>query len=139
MRTSSLFSGASMVKTSITIFRIFFPLLVIGAAAAICVVLLRPIIMYEGIFDDNAAWGGFLNVFGVIYAIVAGFLLVTVLTRFSDLNQTLQDELHLFETFSSLWIRNQLMKKAGCTGHCYIMLHLWLHLSGSKWRIPGLW
>lgn len=42
--------------------------------------------------------GEFFTVFGVIYAIVAGFLLVTVLNRYSSLSQTIEDELNAIES-----------------------------------------
>ncbi|MDY6838430.1 MAG: hypothetical protein SWH78_10680 [Thermodesulfobacteriota bacterium] len=68
------------------IFKIGFPLVVSGAVAACVVLVLRPHVQYQGIVEDVSSWGSFFTVFGVIYAIVAGFLLVTVLNRYSALN-----------------------------------------------------
>ena len=47
---------------------------------------------------DLSSWSSFYTVFGVIFAIVAGFLLVTVLNRYSNLNQTIEDELNAVES-----------------------------------------
>ena len=40
----------------------------------------------------------FFSVFGIVYAIVAGFLLVTVLTKYSDLSLVIENELNAIET-----------------------------------------
>jgi uncharacterized membrane protein len=50
------------------------------------------------IATDVSSWSSFFNVFGVIFAIIAGFLLVTVLSRYSNLNQTIEDELNAVES-----------------------------------------
>ena len=49
-------------------------------------------------YEDMAAWGAFFSVFGIVYAIVAGFLLVTVLTKYSDLSLVIENELNAIET-----------------------------------------
>jgi hypothetical protein len=74
------------------------PLVISGALAALVVVLLRGRIQYDGIIVDLSSWGAFFNVFGVVYAIVAGFLLVTVLNRYGQLNQAVEDELNAIES-----------------------------------------
>ena len=78
--------------------KIVLPLLVSGALAACVVLLLRHHVQYKGIVEDLSSWGSFFNVFGVVYAIVAGFLLVTVLSRYSALSQTIEDELNAIES-----------------------------------------
>jgi len=73
--------------------------LVISASLAVCaVLLLRNHVQYEGIVEDLSSWNSFFNVFGVVYAIVAGFLLITVLNRYSAINQTVEDELNAIES-----------------------------------------
>ena len=73
--------------------------LVISAFLSLCaLLLLRTHIQYEGIVEDLSSWNSFFNVFGVVYAIVAGFLLITVLNRYSALNQTIEDELNAIES-----------------------------------------
>lgn len=62
------------------------------------VVLVRPYVRYQGAAQDVSAWGAFFTVFGVIYAILAGFLLITVLNRYSSLSQTIEDELNAIES-----------------------------------------
>jgi len=68
----------------------------IGAALFIAVVLV-PRLTYEGIMSDVSSWGSFFNVFGVMYAIVVGFLLATVLTRYGTLSQAIEGELNAIE------------------------------------------
>ncbi len=70
----------------------------VGSATAIAVLLVRPYIGYDGSFEDVSAWGAFFSVFGVVYAIVAGFVLITVLTRYGALSQTIEDELNAVES-----------------------------------------
>ncbi len=80
------------------ILRISFPLLAVLVVSATLVIIMRPYVHYEGIIEDVSAWGSFFNVFGVIYAIVAGFLLITVINRYSTLSQTIEDELNAVES-----------------------------------------
>ena len=72
--------------------------------SAALVVVVRPYIRYEGLMQDVSAWGAFFTVFGVIYAIVAGFLLITVLNRYSALSQTIEDELNAVESIRDVLI-----------------------------------
>lgn len=75
-----------------------FPLVISAFLVAFTVLLLRNRVQYEGIIEDVSSWGSYFNVFGVIYAIVAGFLLITVLNRYSALNQAIEDELNAVES-----------------------------------------
>jgi Protein of unknown function (DUF4239) len=87
-----------MTLPTAKILRISFPLFAVSILSALLVVFVRPYIKYEGLIQDVSAWGAFFTVFGVIYAIVAGFLLVTVLSRYSALSQTVEDELNAVES-----------------------------------------
>ena len=78
--------------------KISLPLLAVLMVSASLVVILRPYVIYKQIFEDVSSWGAFFTVFGVIYAIVAGFLLITVLSRYSSLSQTIEDELNAVES-----------------------------------------
>ena len=80
------------------ILRISPPLLAVAVVSACLVVVSRSYFRYDGIVEDVSAWGAFFTVFGVTYAIVAGFLLVTVLNRYSALSQTIEDELNAVES-----------------------------------------
>jgi hypothetical protein len=82
----------------VKIIRIIAPLLLSGALAALILTSIREYVQYREIFEDVAAWSAFFSVFGIVYAIVAGFLLVTVLTKYSDLNQAIENELNAIET-----------------------------------------
>ena len=73
------------------------PLFVTGAVSAVLTMIARYYFQYENIEDDVGIWGGFFTVFGVIYAIVAGFLLVEVLGRYSTLSNTIEAELNAIE------------------------------------------
>ncbi len=86
-----MLSGTKALKISLPLFAV----LVVSAAI---VVFLRPYVNYDGISEDVSSWGAFFTVFGVIYAIVAGFLLITVLNRYSALSQTIEDELNAVES-----------------------------------------
>ncbi|MEJ2181854.1 MAG: DUF4239 domain-containing protein [Gammaproteobacteria bacterium] len=80
------------------VIRIITPLLVTAALAAIVLLLVKDFVQYKEIYDDVAAWSAFFSVFGIVYAIVAGFLLVTVLSKYSDLSQVIENELNAIET-----------------------------------------
>lgn len=78
--------------------RIIMPLMISGALTALILVSAKEYVQYDGIVEDVAAWSAFFSVFGIVYAIVAGFLLVTVLTKYSDLSQVIENELNAIET-----------------------------------------
>ena len=73
-------------------------MIISGAITALLLISVKEYVKYAGIFEDVAAWSAFFSVFGIVYAIVAGFLLVTVLTKYSDLSQAIENELNAIET-----------------------------------------
>ena len=80
------------------LFKIIVPLVISSVLVALVLLSIKDYIQYKGIFDDVAAWSAFFSVFGIVYAIVAGFLLVTVLTKYSDLSLAIENELNAIET-----------------------------------------
>jgi hypothetical protein len=74
------------------------PLVISAILITFVGLMLRGQVKYEGLVTDLSSWSSFFTVFGVIFAIVAGFLLVTVLNRYSNLNQTIEDELNAVES-----------------------------------------
>jgi uncharacterized membrane protein len=72
--------------------------MVTGVLVSLMLLSVKEHVQYKEIFDDVAAWNAFFSVFGIVYAIVAGFLLVTVLTKYSDLNQAIENKLNAIET-----------------------------------------
>jgi hypothetical protein len=81
-----------------TLFRVIAPLIITGVLSALILLLIKEHVQYKAIYEDIAAWSAFFSVFGIVYAIVAGFLLVTVLTKYSDLSQVIENELNAIET-----------------------------------------
>ena len=79
-------------------FQIVTPLFLSSVFTVVVFLLIKEHIQYPGVFDDVGAWSAFFSVFGIVYAIVAGFLLVTVLTKYSDLGLALENELNAIET-----------------------------------------
>lgn len=78
--------------------QILVPLIISSVSVTLILVSIKDHVQYKEIFDDVAAWSAFFSVFGIAYAIVAGFLLVTVLTKYSDLSQVIENELNAIET-----------------------------------------
>ncbi len=78
-------------------------------------IIFRNGFAYEGIDTDLSAWGVFFSVFGVIYAIIAGFLLVEVLQRFASLSATLEEELNALQDIRDFltYLDNQDATKKG--------------------------
>ena len=65
--------------SSLKIFRIVVPLVISGVIVALLLSFIKDAVQYKEIYDDVGAWSAFFSVFGIVYAIVAGFLLITVL------------------------------------------------------------
>ncbi|BDS05027.1 hypothetical protein NT6N_00670 [Oceaniferula spumae] len=74
------------------------PILLTGLVTAGLTWLARHYLQYEDMENDVGVWGGYFTVFGVIYAIVAGFLLVEVLGRYGSLSNTIEAELNAIES-----------------------------------------
>jgi hypothetical protein len=75
-------------------------LLPLGYSVAIALALafvVVPSLAYDNIMTDVSSWGSFFTVMGVVYAIIVGFLLATVLTRYSYLTQSIEGELNAIE------------------------------------------
>ena len=84
--------------------RTLLPLLISGLVSWWLATFSAGHVQYEGVVDDLSSWNSFFSVFGVVYAIVAGFLLVTVLNRYSALSQTIEDELNAVESIRDLLV-----------------------------------
>jgi len=82
----------------VKIIRTVVPLAISGLLAGWMAVVLTGRVQYAGIVEDLSSWNFFFNVFGVVYAIVAGFLLLTVLNRYSALSRVIEDELNAVES-----------------------------------------
>ena len=102
---------------------------------ALCVaILLVPRLKYEGIMSDVSSWSSFFTVFGVMYAIVVGFLLATVLTRYGSLAQAIESELNAIECirdFLTFFDESQ----AGTTRAIRTALHEYVQsIADVEWR-----
>ena len=69
----------------ITIFLQLITNLVVGIVVT---VLIRNYFFYKNIEIDLGAWSVFYTVYGVLYAIIVGFILVGALGKFDQLKQT---------------------------------------------------
>jgi hypothetical protein len=74
----------------------------IPTLAVACLPVLRRYTAYAGASLDLTAWAAFFTVFGVLYAIIVGFLLIDLLRRFSTLSGTMEDELNAVEGIRDL-------------------------------------
>lgn len=62
--------------------------------ALVLMILVRSFVDSEAIKVDPELWGIFFTVFGIVYAILVGFLLLECLNRFNTISTTIQDELN---------------------------------------------
>ena len=74
-------------KTIVPIF--LFILVAVGATTLVSISEITA-----SVSGQNAPWEEFYSVFGMIYAIVSGFLLVEVLNRFNKLSEVVEAELN---------------------------------------------
>ena len=73
------------------------PLAYSAAIATALAFVAVPFVSYDNMMTDVSPWGSFFTVMGVVYAIIVGFLLATVLTRYSYLTQAIESELNAIE------------------------------------------
>lgn len=57
----------------------------------------RSYLFYVGVENDLSAWGVFFTVYGVLYAIMVGFLLIGVLDRFNAISRDIEEELNALQ------------------------------------------
>ena len=63
----------------------------------ILLIISRYYLNYEGRDHDNMIWEVFFNVFGMIYAVIAGLILVEEFKRYGDLHEDLELELNAMQ------------------------------------------
>lgn len=80
-----------------SIVRTIVPLMITVGLAIFAALNVGNYLVFSGKIQEIAPWESFFSVFGMSYAIIAGFLLLDVLRRFSDLSQTFEAELNAVE------------------------------------------
>ena len=56
--------------------------------------LVRKFLFYTNVTIDLGAWGVFYTVFGVLYAIIIGFILISTLDKFDNLKRSIDSEVN---------------------------------------------
>ena len=56
--------------------------------------LVRKFFFYTNVSIDLGAWGVFYTVFGVLYAIIIGFILIATLDKFDNLKRSIDSEIN---------------------------------------------
>ncbi len=72
--------------------------------STIIVLLVHKHYFYKHVFDDVSAWGTFYTVFGVLYAIIAGFLIIEALSKYNTLNELIEEEINELQDIRDLAI-----------------------------------
>ncbi len=81
-----------MVRKALIVFAIC------NTLALVFLYLARKLLLPQKLVEnDNAAWEIFFSVFGVIYAIIVGLLIIEALKRFHDLAATIEQEINAVE------------------------------------------
>ncbi len=76
------------------LFNTLFPLIASTGGTVLLTLWFAKTGVTADVSGDNAPWEEFYSVFGMIYAIVSGFLLVEVLNRFNKLAEVIEAELN---------------------------------------------
>ncbi len=72
--------------------------------SSIVVLFVHNHCFYRHVFDDVSAWGTFYTVFGVLYAIIAGFLIIEALSKYNNLNELIEEEINELQDIRDLAI-----------------------------------
>ena len=72
----------------------YLKILVTVSVVLVATYFAREELAYRGIENDLSSWGVFFSVFGVVYAIIAGFLLVEVLQKFGNVTSSMDEEVN---------------------------------------------
>jgi len=84
-------------RKMIMIFKVTLPILISTVIALVFMIIVRNFFPSEVIKTQIETWGIFFAVFGIIYAIIVGFLLVEVLRRYYNMKATIERELNAIE------------------------------------------
>lgn len=57
---------------------------------------------YEKVFEDVSSWGTFFTVYGVLYAILAGFLIIESINKYNALQSCIDDEINNIQDIRDL-------------------------------------
>jgi len=75
-------------------FTIFVQLVINLVVGIIITLLIRNYMFYQNIEIDLGAWSVFYTVYGVLYAIIVGFILIGALGKFDQLKMTVDSEIN---------------------------------------------
>ena len=64
--------------------------------------LVRKFFFYANVAIDLGAWSVFYTVFGVLYAIIIGFILISTLEKFDNLKRAIDTEVNEIQNFRVL-------------------------------------
>jgi hypothetical protein len=70
------------------------PLFLSSLSATILLLLLRESTLYDKLIDDSGAWATFFTVYGVLYAIIVGFLMLEALSKYNNLSELIDEEVN---------------------------------------------
>ena len=73
------------------------PILFSLAVSLLLLVLVRQYWDYKQIVDDTSAWSVYYTVYGVLYAIIVGFLLVEALSKYNKLSEFMEEEINALQ------------------------------------------
>ena len=68
----------------------------------IILILIRNYFSYRFIFEDVASWSTFYTVFGVLYAVITGFLIIESLSKYNKLQDIIQEEINTLQDMRDL-------------------------------------
>ena len=77
---------------------IFLQLIINIVVGIVVTLLIRNYFFYKNIEIDLGAWSVFYTVYGVLYAIIVGFILVGALGKFDQLKQTVDTEINKLQS-----------------------------------------
>lgn len=66
-------------------------------------IVIRIVFNYNAMNRDVGAWGVFFTLFGVLYAVVIGFLIIQVIEKFNELSGLIEEELNTLEDIRDLF------------------------------------
>jgi hypothetical protein len=82
--------------------KMMFNNLIVVLISIVILLFFRKYLTYQYVFEDVSAWGTFYTVFGVLYAVITGFLIIEALSKYNKIQDIIQEEINTLQDMRDL-------------------------------------
>jgi hypothetical protein len=76
--------------------------LIVVFISVLVLLFFRKYFTYQYVFEDVSAWSTFYTVFGVLYAVITGFLIIEALSKYNKIQDIIEEEINTLQDIRDL-------------------------------------